>query len=86
MTDGRAPNVDLSAGDDAGLPAGAETVNGLGRDPQPKTGADDAASLGQRGTHLARGPGEGGAIRTESAGRYVMSRPVRRRTGGTCLD
>ncbi|MBB4795278.1 hypothetical protein BJY54_005890 [Streptomyces nodosus] len=69
-SDGRAPDPDLGAVDDAGL--AAEVVDDLGECPQPHAGADGAASLGEQGAHLADGAGDGGAVHAEPAGQHVM--------------
>lgn len=47
-------------------------VDDLGQGPQPHSGADRAASLGEQGPHLADGPGDGGAVNAEPAGEHVV--------------
>ncbi|MDH6229249.1 hypothetical protein M2169_006305 [Streptomyces sp. MJP52] len=69
---GRPPDPGPGVVGDSGLPAGTEVVDDLGQGPQPHAGADGAAALGAQGPHLVDGPGDGGAVRTEAAGRHVM--------------
>jgi hypothetical protein len=47
-------------------------VDDLGQGPQPHSGADGAASLGEQGPHLADGAGDGGAVHAEPAGQHVV--------------
>ncbi len=63
--------MDLGAVDDHGLPVGTEVIDDLGQSPQPRTRADGAPSLGEQGPHLTDGPGNGGAVDTEPAGKHV---------------
>ncbi|MFF0515475.1 hypothetical protein [Streptomyces sp. NPDC004250] len=54
------------------FPLDADMVDDLGEGPQPHSGADGAASLGEQGSHLADSPGDGGAINSEPAGQHVI--------------
>ncbi len=73
---GRAAAPDLGAVDDAALPGRAEMVHNVGEGPESHVGADGASAFREQGPHLADGPGGGGAVHAEPAGRHVMSNPM----------
>jgi hypothetical protein len=50
----------------------APVVDDLGQGPQPHSGADGAALVGEQGPHLADGAGDGGAVHVEPAGQHVV--------------
>ncbi len=47
-------------------------LDNLGQGAQPYARIDGASPLGQQGTYLTHGPGDGGAVHLEPAGQHVM--------------